>query len=127
MSSGALTWLIVALLLPTGLAYAVLAIRRVVTHVELRRPPLPDTVPIERLHADLRRLHDLLDATENANGITAKAFHCKATRAAYLDLLSAACRQLGVEPPAGHPVPEAEIYRVESDLRHAGLDVRATR
>lgn len=125
--SAELIQLVVAILLPTALVYAVLGVRRVVTHVELRRPALPDTVPIERLHADLRRLHDLLNATENANGIAAKAFHCKATRAAYIDVLVAACRQLEVEPPTGHPVPEAEIYRVESDLRRLGLDVRPAR
>jgi hypothetical protein len=50
-----------------------------------------------------------------------------AVRAAYLDLLGAACQQLQVRPPAGRPVPRTEIYRVESELRRAGLDVRPVR
>jgi hypothetical protein len=127
VSSGALALLIVAFMLPTGLGYVFIGVRRLARTHAARRPPLPDTMPIERLHADLRRLHDLLNATENANGITAKAFHCKATRAAYLDVLAKACRQLEVEPPTGHPVPESEIYRAESDLRRLGLDVRSVR
>ena len=50
--------------------------------------------------------------------------------AAYLDALRTACQRLEVTPPRvtgppGNPqASQAEIYRVESDLRRRGLDVR---
>lgn len=115
--------LAVAILLPTAAGYAVLLAHRAWAAREARRPPLAGP-SIERLGADLRRLHALLDATENAPPAPAKNLRCQATRAAYLDALAAACRQLQIAPPAGHPVPRAEIYRVEADLRSHGLDVR---
>lgn len=117
--------LIVAL--PVALGYAVIGARRAHRRWLLTRAPLPAALPIERLAADLRRLHDQLDAVENAVGVPAKNLRCVAVRAAYLDLLGAACQQLQVRPPAGRPVPRTEIYRVESELRRAGLDVRPVR
>ncbi len=116
-------WLFVAVALPTGLGYAYLLGRRLARRMtERRRRPVEQ--PIERLGADLRRLHVLLDATETGANVPGKQLRCQATRAAYLDALTAACRRLDVPPPAGQPVSRAEIYRVESDLRRVGLDVR---
>jgi hypothetical protein len=127
VSGAAALWLAVALVLPTGSGVAWVLGRRVVARLgEHRRRP-PATPPIERVGADLRRLHDLLEATEDAPDLPGKHLRCAATRAAYLDALDLACRRLGVPPPAGRPVPRAEIYRVEAELRRCGLDVRTGR
>lgn len=117
-----LTWIGVVAL-PTAVGYAVLAGRRVYRWHQARRPASPPE-PIEQLVADLRRLHDLVDATEAAPRLPAKRLRCTAARAAYVDALTAACRRLDVPPPGGQPVPWTEIYRVESDLRRRGVDVR---
>ena len=120
--------LIVAVLLPPAVGYAAVAIVRWRRWSAARRPPLPDE-PVERLGADLRRLHAQLDATENAVGLPAKHLRSSAVRAAYVDALTAACRRFDVPPPmatGGSAVPITEIYRVEAALRGRGLDVRAT-
>jgi hypothetical protein len=57
-----------------------------------------------------------------------KNLRVTAVRAAYVDTLCIACRQVGVPPPlaAGRAfVPLAEIYRAEAALRGHGLDVRS--
>jgi hypothetical protein len=118
--------LIAAILLPTALGYAAVAAVRWRRWVGDRGRPLPEK-PVEQLGADLRRLHAQLDATENAVGLFAKNLRRNAVRAAYVDALTAACRRVGVPPPAGAggaSVPVAEIYRVEAALRGCGLDVR---
>lgn len=116
--------LIVAVLLPTAVGCVWIGGRRVVAYWDRRRPA-PPAPPLERLQADLRRLHELLDAIENApSDLPAKYRRCQATRAAYLDALAAACERLEVPAPAGRPVPQTEIYRVEAELRRRGLDVR---
>jgi hypothetical protein len=125
MSGAAAFWLVVALVLPTGTGLAWVLGRRLAARVTERRRRPAGQPPIERVSADLRRLHALLAATEDAPDRPGKHLRCEATRAAYLDALEVACRQLGVDPPAGRPVPRAEIYRVEADLRRRGLDVRA--
>lgn len=117
--------LLVAVLLPTIVVGSYVAARRLYATFQSRRPPLPDP-PIQRIHADLRRLHDMLDETENSADLPAKNLRCRATRAAYVDALSVACRQLEVRLPTGQPVPRAEIYRVEAELRLRGVDVRPT-
>ena len=118
--------LTVAILLPTAVGYTVVATARGRHWVAGRRRPLPEE-PVERLGADLCRLHAQLDATENAVGLFAKNLRRNAVRAAYVDALSAACRRVGVPPPVAAPnasVPLAEIYRAEAALRGHGLDVR---
>jgi hypothetical protein len=118
--------LLVAVLMPTAIGYGVVGARRLHAARAARRPPLPYAQPLERVREDLRRLHDLVDQTENApSDLPAKYRRCQAARAAYLDALTAACRQLEVPLPAGRPVPRAEVYRVESDLRRHGVDVRS--
>jgi hypothetical protein len=127
VDGSAALWLVVALLLPTGCGVVWVVGRRSVRRLaERRRTPVAGP-PIERVSDDLRRLHALLAETENAPNLPGKHVRCQATRAAYLDALATACRQLDVPPPAGRPVSRAEIYRVEADLRRVGLDVRAIR
>jgi hypothetical protein len=125
VSEGAAIWLVVALMLPTASGFAWVLGRWLVRRLGERRRAVVAGPPIERLGADLRRLHALLEATENAADLPGKHLRCEATRAAYVDALAVACRQLDVAPPAGPAAPRSEIYRVESDLRRRGLDVRA--
>jgi hypothetical protein len=118
--------LVAALLLPTAIGYAVVAVARA-RHWFANRPAVVPPVPIERLRADLCRLHAQLDAVETANDLFGKNLRVNAVRAAYIDTLCLACRQVGVPPPepAGRTVvPLAEIYRAEAALRRHGLDVR---
>lgn len=56
-----------------------------------------------------------------------KAARVRSLRAAYVDVLSAACDELEVSPPAARgnsTMLLIEIYRVEAALRERGLDVR---
>ena len=85
---------------------------------------------IERVAADLRRLRLQLELRENRPGTAGKGMKMAALRRAYVEVLGTACRQLDVRPPqqSGQlETPMAEIYRVESELRARGLDVRAGR
>jgi hypothetical protein len=87
----------------------------------------PPPRPLERLEADLRRLRAELETTETRAGLTAKHHRVQALRGAYTDALTAACARLEVAPPAGGDrAAQAEIYRVEAELRQRGLDVRET-
>jgi hypothetical protein len=120
-------WLVACALMPAA-GCALLGVRRAARLLdEARRqapPSPPPPVPVERLLADLRRLRADLEATETRDGLVAKHHRVQALRGAYLDVLSAACRQLDVTPPSGDHAPQAEIYRVEAALRQRGLDVR---
>ena len=119
--------LVAAILAPTALGCLVLGVVRASRSLtERRRRAAVPNEPIERLGADLRRLHAQLEATENQPATQGKAVRVRAIRAAYLDALCAACRRLEITAPrAGNEhVPLAEIYRVEADLRGHGLDVR---
>jgi hypothetical protein len=121
---------IVAILLPTAVGYAAIFGVRTLRWANERRyrPPAPE--PIERLTQTLRRLRAELETLETRTGIPNKNVRVNALRGAYLDALKTACQRLGVEPPgtvgpAGRQrADQAEIYRVESDLRQRGLDVR---
>jgi phosphatidylserine/phosphatidylglycerophosphate/cardiolipin synthase-like enzyme len=120
--------LIGAILFPTALGYAVLGSARIYRWQAERRRAARSTVPpIERLCADLRRLNAQLTATENQMTLPGKGTRVRALRAAYVDALSAACRELEIAPPKA-PSPEnvtqIEIYRVEAALRERGVDVR---
>lgn len=118
--------LIVAFLMPTVAGYLLVWARRLADVRARRRASRPSVRPVAVLHADLRRLHDVLERSENApSSVPAKNQRCIASRAAYVDALTAACRQLQVPLPAGRPVPRSEIYRVEADLRRVGVDVRS--
>jgi hypothetical protein len=120
--------LIVAVLLPTVAGCAVLAAVRGRRALAARRATPVPRAALTRLGSDLRRLHAQFNAVELSPGLPAKAVRRSAVRAAYLDVLTAACRAVDVRPPepgADHAVPRAEIYRVEDALRRKGLDVRA--
>jgi len=114
------------------LPYLVRVASRLVRHewdqiVEQRAVSRTSTPSIERVTADLRRLRQQLEDRENQPGTTGKGMKMGAVRLAYVEVLDTACRQLDVRPPehVGQlQTPLAEIYRVESELRHRGLDVR---
>lgn len=118
--------MVVAILLPTVAAYAVIgAVSGCGWLAERRRHPGPPE-PVEQLAVRLRRLRAELESTENRPAaLTAKNHRVKVLRGAYLDELSAACLRLGVRPaPGGHMARLADIYQAESELRQRGLDVR---
>jgi hypothetical protein len=123
---------VTAILLPIGAIYGLIASFRVARWAGERRDQLHATEPepIERLAADLRRLRAQLETMETRTDVPAKNLRLRALRGAYLDALTTACRRLEVSPPRvtgppGSPqATQAEIYRVESDLRRRGLDVR---
>ena len=120
--------LVLAIALPTAVGYAVVGVRNLLRWRDRRRPPSPQQ-SLDKLRADLHRLHDQLDAVEVAD-VPAKYLRSEAVRAAYVDVLTTACRRVGVPPPvasASGRVRQAEIYRVESELRGHGLDVRGSR
>jgi hypothetical protein len=97
---------------------------------EQRAPSAMSVPSIERVAADLRRLRSQLEHRENRPGATGKGMRMAALRRAYVDVLDTACRQLDVRPPQQFgqlETPLAEIYRVESELRARGLDVRPVR
>ena len=122
---GTLALLLLVVVMPTAAGYCYLASRAIVRRIQAARPALPAGRPIEVIRRDLRRLRVQLADIENAPAdIPAKNARCRATRAAYLDALTAACVQLEIPQPAGRPVPDVEIYRAEVELRRCGLDVR---
>lgn len=95
--------------------------------VEQRTPPPMPAPPIEKVTRDLRRLRYQLELRENRPGVSVQGMKMGAVRRAYLEVLGVACAQLDVCPPrrlGQLQVPLAEIYRVESELRSRGLDVR---
>ena len=90
--------LTVAILLPTAVGYALIGTVRGRRWIADRHSRLPEE-PVERLGADLCRLHAQLDATENAVGLFAKNLRRNAVRAAYVDALTAACQSNARLPP----------------------------
>lgn len=126
-SVGTPVLLVIALLLPTAAAGALLGAGRVWRSWQDRRNRRAQvTEPIEALGATLRRLHAQLETLENQSPGPGKGLRVRAARAAYVDVLCAACRRLDVAAPAS-AAPLAEIYRVEADLRRRGLDLRDVR
>jgi hypothetical protein len=123
---------VTAILLPIGAIYGLIASFRVARWAGERRDShhAAEPEPIERLAANLRRLRAQLETMETRTDVPAKNLRLRALRGAYLDALGTACRRLDVSPPrvtgpsGSEQARQAEIYRVESDLRRRGLDVR---
>ena len=107
-----------------GLIFSVRGIRWATERWPMPRPPEPE--PIDRLTATLRRLRADLESLETRTGVPNKHVRLRALRGAYLDVLGTACRQLAVTPPRGgaQTFDQADIYRVELELRERGVDVR---
>jgi hypothetical protein len=87
------------------------------------------SVPLERLAADLRRLHQQVARVEDAADMTpGRGVRVRALRSAYGESLVAACCALDVPdaPPDGSRLSLPEVYRLEAALRERGLDVRPT-
>ncbi|MFJ1764410.1 hypothetical protein ACIOD2_29100 [Amycolatopsis sp. NPDC088138] len=108
---------------PTVLFWCALRLPGVVRRLREKRQPAPQGPPIERVAADLRRVHRLL--VDYPSGTPAARRY--GTRQAYDELLTQACRQIGVphrlaELPEGMD-REIERLRVEQSLRERGLAV----
>ena len=126
--------LILVIMLPTAAGYGLIALWRGLKWAGDRQwfrsgDRTPEPEPIERLAANLRRLRAELENLENRPGFLAKNLRLQALRGAYSDALGTACRRLQVGPPSSSPPGgergrQAEIYRVEAELRQRGLDVR---
>ena len=124
---------IVAALLPIAAVWGLIASGRLVRWASDWRDGLnqPEPEPIDRLAADLRRLRAQLEDMETRADVPHKNLRLRALRGAYADALETACKRLNVDPPrnagpagTGGQAYQAEIYRVEAELRRRGLDVR---
>jgi hypothetical protein len=117
---------IVAALLPIAAIYGLIASARAARWASDRRDNLNTAgpEPIDRLAANLRRLRAQLENMETRTDLPHKNLRLRALRGAYVDALGTACKRLGVSPPSSDRAGQAEIYRVEAELRQRGLDVR---
>lgn len=115
--------ILVVVLMPAAGCALIGGVRAARWLAEARRKA-PPPVPVDRLTANLRRLRTELEQTETSAELTAKRFHVRSVRGAYLDELTEACRRLGVVPPPGDRATQADIYRTEAALAARGLDVR---
>jgi len=125
--------LIGVILLPTAVGYGVIGFFRGLRWAGERdwsRRGAPEPEPIDRLAANLRRLRVQLEDMETRTDLPGKHLRLQALRGAYSDALGTACQRLEVSPPlsaasAGNErAYQADIYRVEAQLRQRGLDVR---
>jgi hypothetical protein len=83
-------------------------------------PPTPETVTVEHLAADLRRLASLLEATYETEQ-PAKMARLTAASLAYDYVLLSACRTLEVELPHSPPLEPVERLETEAELARLGL------
>jgi hypothetical protein len=125
---GNLVLVVVAMLLPTLVALAVIAVFRLGRLVALRRAPVVATeLPIERIAATARRLRAEEEELRSSYRGPGRQVRIAAASAAYVDVLAAACRALEVAPPrcnqAGRPA-FGELARVETELGDRGLVIR---
>lgn len=124
---GNLILLVVVVIAPTLLFWGLLRVPKTVdaigAYVRRRRGPAPEHPPIERLAADLRRVHRTL--AEFPPGTP--AIRRRATRDAYDALLVQACAAVDVPhrlDRIGEGMDrEVERLRVEEALREAGVRV----
>jgi hypothetical protein len=125
--------LVGVILLPTAVGYGLIAFFRGIRWVGERdwsRRGSPEPEPIGRLTANLRRLRVQVEDMETRSDLPAKHLRLQALRGAYFDALATACQRLEVSPPLSaasaknERAYQADIYRVEAELRQRGLDVR---
>ncbi|HKN50990.1 MAG TPA: hypothetical protein VJX66_00750 [Amycolatopsis sp.] len=122
--AGPLVLFAVVSIAPSVLFWCALHVPRVVRWVRERRcEPQPVGPPIERLAADLRRVHRLLAGYPSGTPAARRI----GTRMAYDTLLEQACREIDV-PHRLDVLPEGidrdlERLRVEQSLRDHGLAV----
>lgn len=85
------------------------------------RPPRAETVSVERLVADLRRLATLLEQTYVTEQ-PAKMERLRAASLAYDYVLLAACRTLEIPSSQTAPLQAFERLETEAALARSGLD-----
>jgi hypothetical protein len=90
-------------------------------HTLRRRPPEPDTVAVEQLAADLRRLATLLEQTYRTEQ-PAKMARLSAASLAYDWVLLAACRTLEIPNQQTAPLDAVGRLQTEAELARSGLD-----
>lgn len=110
-------------MIPTAVCGAILWIPRLVSRLGRRRPAVPTGPPIEKLAADLRRVHRVLTNYAPGTPVVRRI----GTLQAYDELLIQACRAVDVDHQIGRLPPgtdlELERLRVEEQLRDAGLAI----
>jgi hypothetical protein len=129
-----ITEVVLILLIPTlvgaGLIWGVRLWGIVGRWIQARRATAAAApMPLERLAANLRRLHQQVARVEDAaDSKPGRGVRVRALRTAYGDSLLAACRALDVPGAPTDPtrLTTSEIYRLEAALRARGLDVRPT-
>jgi hypothetical protein len=118
------------LLLPTLIGGALVGTARLWRRWNGRdRGPVPLGPPIERIASDLRRLNGQRLVMRQQVPAPGRGVRARALTAAYVDVLTDACRVLEVAPPradASGLAASAEIERVEAELLERGLDVTCT-
>jgi hypothetical protein len=119
--------LVLVLVLMPVAGYALIAGVRAARWIAETRRKAPPPVPVDGLEANLRRLRVELEATETSTELTAKRFHLRSVRGAYLDTLAEACRLLDITPAPDDGATQADIYRTEAALAARGVDVRTPR
>jgi hypothetical protein len=118
-----------AIALPIVAVYAVIGGSRLLHWISEHPAHAPAPEPIQRVRATLVRLRAEVESTETRDDLLAKNMRLRALRAAYVDALRDACGRLGVSPlPGARPgnIRQSDIYRLETELRARGLDVRET-
>jgi hypothetical protein len=85
-----------------------------------RRPPQPETVSVEQLVADLRRLAGLLEQTYDTEQ-PAKMARLTAAALAYDYVLLSACRTLEIDMPLRPPLEPVARLETEAELARQGL------
>lgn len=118
-----------AIALPIAAVYAVISGGRLLNWISEHQAhaPAPAPEPIQRVRANLVRLRAEVESTETRDDLLGKNMRLCAVRAAYVDALYDACRQLDLSPLPGartEHIRQSDIYRMETALRGRGVEVR---